>query len=109
MTEQPTLFDLPPQPPPRRHPQPRRPAAVNAPCRDCGTETLPGDRAISQCKCSPNCMNGTKLRPGCKARAEFCMVHDHVWSAAGMKYHSGYLCVGCIEQRLGRSSGRSER
>jgi hypothetical protein len=47
-------------------------------------------------------MNGTKLRPGCKARAEFCMVHDHVWSAAGMKYHSGYLCVGCIEQRLGR-------
>lgn len=29
------------------------------------------------------------------------MVHDHVWAAAGM-CPFGFLCVGCIEQRLGR-------
>jgi hypothetical protein len=28
------------------------------------------------------------------------MVHHHVWKAAGMI--SGFLCIGCIEARLGR-------
>jgi hypothetical protein len=35
------------------------------------------------------------------------MVRDAVWSAAGMKVEcldrSGFLCVGCLEKRLGRT------
>ncbi|URM90389.1 hypothetical protein LUW75_10730 [Streptomyces sp. MRC013] len=30
------------------------------------------------------------------------MVHDHVWAAAGM-CPFGFLCIGCLEVRLGRS------
>lgn len=35
------------------------------------------------------------------------MVHEAVWLAAGMNLYtpevgSGFLCVGCIEKRLGR-------
>ena len=32
------------------------------------------------------------------------MVHDAVWAAAGMPTAtpSGFLCVGCLERRLGR-------
>lgn len=50
-------------------------------CRDCGTETLPTawDR-----------------------RAEYYMVHDHLWQAAGMGAVDGCLCIGCLEARLGR-------
>jgi len=28
------------------------------------------------------------------------MVHKHVWEAAGMT--AGFLCIGCLEARLGR-------
>jgi hypothetical protein len=48
-------------------------------CADCGVDTCPVDRGF---------------------RAEFFMVHDEVWAAAGMG--AGYLCVGCLERRLGR-------
>jgi len=30
------------------------------------------------------------------------MVHDEVWAAAGMHEHDGWLCVDCLERRLGR-------
>ena len=35
---------------------------------------------------------------------EYYMVHDHVWAAAGMgpDEDSGFLCIGCLERRLGR-------
>jgi hypothetical protein len=29
------------------------------------------------------------------------MVHDHLWKLAGMG--DGYLCIGCLELRLGHS------
>lgn len=32
---------------------------------------------------------------------EWYMVTDEVWAAAGMP-HRGFLCVGCLEGRLGR-------
>lgn len=37
--------------------------------------------------------------------AEQYMVHDQLWAAAGMPSEQGwhYLCVGCLEQRLGRT------
>jgi hypothetical protein len=34
------------------------------------------------------------------------MVHDEIWAAAGMD--RGYLCVGCLEARLGRELTRAD-
>lgn len=63
---------------------------ATCPCTDCGTFTV-----------------RTDSRP-----SEWYVVHDHVWEAAGMdanhipewgyggEHH--YLCIGCLEQRLGR-------
>ncbi|WP_255951566.1 hypothetical protein [Streptomyces odontomachi] len=36
------------------------------------------------------------------ARTEYYMVNDTVWAAAGMPVGAGILCIGCLEQRLGR-------
>jgi hypothetical protein len=44
------------------------------PCTDCGADT-------------------EELR-------EYYMVHDRIWREAGMR--RGYLCIGCLERRLGR-------
>src|SRR6476646_263972 len=44
------------------------------PCRDCGRETCP---------------------------EEYYMVEREVWREAGMG-REGYLCIGCLESRLGR-------
>jgi hypothetical protein len=33
---------------------------------------------------------------------EWYMVHDDVWKAAGMETMGGALCIGCLEERLGR-------
>jgi len=52
-----------------------------APCRDCGIETLAEEWG---------------------EHSEYYMVHDAVWAQAGMAPGGGYLCVGCLEQRLGR-------
>lgn len=52
---------------------------VESPCTDCGVDTLPTEG-------------------GC---AEYYMVTKEVWNAAGMG-HVGYLCIGCLEGRLGR-------
>lgn len=49
-------------------------------CEDCHQEVTPG-------------------RPG-KGNWEFYMVHNAVWAQAGMT--AGFLCIGCLEQRLGR-------
>jgi hypothetical protein len=60
----------------------RRKTTAMAFCLDCGMPTI---------------WHG---RPG-----EWYMVHDHVWAAARMPAEAGlksYLCVGCIEMRLGR-------
>jgi hypothetical protein len=46
-------------------------------CADCGTDTTP-----------------------CPGEWEYYMVHNTVWSCAQMK--GGFLCVGCLEARLGR-------
>jgi hypothetical protein len=55
------------------------------PCNDCGVNTIP----------ATNERGGTPK--GC---CEYYMVHDELWAKAGMK--NGFLCVGCLEQRLGR-------
>jgi hypothetical protein len=30
------------------------------------------------------------------------MVHDHIWTAAGVHKLGGCLCIGCLEHRIGR-------
>lgn len=35
------------------------------------------------------------------------MVHGGVWADAGMG-HDGYLCIGCLERRLGRKLHRAD-
>ena len=37
---------------------------------------------------------------------EWYMVHDAVWKAAGAP--DGYLCIGCLETRLGRTLSASD-
>src|SRR4051794_17419660 len=60
----------------------RRPAVtITAPCHDCGTDTLPTDYG---------------------PRAEWYMVHNDIWDQAGMQPLGGYLCIGCLELRIGR-------
>ena len=68
-------------------------------CADCSIETLPAD-------------------PG--QAAEYYMVHDHVWEAAvGVRVRlrtarsvsaagGFFLCIGCLEARLGRQLHRGD-
>lgn len=61
---------------------------ATSPCRDCGVDTLPVHVPY---------------------RAEYYMVHNHIWEAAGMfGMDSGYLCIGCLENRLGRMVSRED-
>ena len=48
-------------------------------CADCGADTRPGRRGGGN---------------------EYYMVHNTLWEAAGMG--AGKLCIGCLEERLGR-------
>jgi hypothetical protein len=54
-------------------------------CSDCGADTTPCTR-----------------KRGCrhKGRWEFYMAHHRLWRAAGAG--KGFLCIGCLELRLGR-------
>lgn len=38
----------------------------------------------------------------CRGYPDDFMVFDHVWAAAGMSYKGGFLCLRCLEARLGR-------
>ena len=61
-----------------------------AACNDCGTLTTP-----------------RTTRNKIKARSwEWYMVHNYVWAQAGMT--NGFLCIGCLERRLGRSLGPND-
>jgi hypothetical protein len=33
---------------------------------------------------------------------EVYMVHNELWARAGMEPNGGFLCIGCLERRLGR-------
>lgn len=45
-------------------------------CVDCGVNTIEGN--------------------------EYFMVTDALWKRAGMRRHGGFLCIGCLETRIGR-------
>jgi hypothetical protein len=54
-------------------------------CKDCGLDTTP-------CTGKRGCRH--------KGRWEYYMVHDALWQKAKMR--TGFLCIGCLERRLGR-------
>ena len=61
-------------------------------CLDCGFDTRPGEP-------------GSK---GVAGQCEWYSVWDYLWQEAGMQsedeqlWSSGFLCIGCLEKRLGR-------
>jgi hypothetical protein len=64
---------------------------------------------------SANGRAGTRCRD-CRAQtlsrwarraSEYYMVDDRVWEDAGMEHH-GFLCIGCLETRLGRRLNRAD-
>ena len=61
---------------------------MKALCLDCGIDTAP-------CTQSRGCRH--------VRRWEMYMVYYRVWQAAGMR--QGFLCIGCLERRLGRRVG----
>jgi hypothetical protein len=57
---------------------------MRSPCMDCGIDTMPGrKKAVAAGRC------------------DYYMVHDEIWEQAGAGDDAN-LCVGCLEQRLGR-------
>jgi hypothetical protein len=60
-------------------------------CNDCRVKTTPRRRR-------DRVTNGTW---------EWYRVHDHVWAEAGMGWR-GFLCIGCLEKRLGRTLCRDD-
>ena len=77
---------------------------MGAICIDCGVDTTPD----------------TFLKRGGRRpiwyRWEWYMVHDEIWVQAGMPHRkfetgygtSGFLCIGCLETRIGRKLRRAD-
>jgi hypothetical protein len=60
---------------------------------------VPTDPTVRCVDCGVDLMPDTP--PGSRDWQRY-MVHDHVWSDAGMDPDGGWLCVGCLEARLRR-------
>lgn len=79
-----------------------RPPAIS-PCMDCGTDTTP-------CKDPRGCPHHKRRR--CKHNSplpwEWYMIEDLLWAAVVGPERAGYLCIGCLERRLGRPLNRDD-
>jgi hypothetical protein len=76
-------------------------------CVDCGFDTSPGNlnRAEAEQEAKRQVRSGKRkwsISVRHTTQSETFYVHDHVWKAAGMGPWGGVLCVGCLEQRIGR-------
>ena len=65
--------------------------------------TSPGDLPCHDCSAATSPWPWTA-----DARYEQFMVYDRVWRKAGMQPDGGFLCVGCLEERLGRKLRRRD-
>ena len=54
-------------------------------CADCGTDTVPAE-----------------------GPCEYYHVYNEIWEQAGMERDGGFLCLGCLEKRLGRPLHRAD-
>jgi hypothetical protein len=75
-------------------------------CVDCGINTLPGCPSRIEMEQHFNGkvlkLEPTKVTVQYNEHCEVYMVRDSVWKAAGVEEMGGCLCVGCLEQRIGR-------
>jgi hypothetical protein len=70
-------------------------------CVDCGFNTFPGGATAATCKAIvAGLMEGFTIR--LDDQCEVYMVRTTIWEAAGMDGLGGCLCIGCLEERLGR-------
>jgi hypothetical protein len=75
-------------------------------CVDCGFNTAPGmfnrvemEKAIQELGAK---WKEEGVKQAINHQSEVYTVRDAVWKAAGMEPMGGCLCIGCLEQRLGR-------
>jgi hypothetical protein len=76
-------------------------------CIDCGFNTAPGFKTRAELEAAYAAMGGRnegieQIEQYVDDQSEVYMVRERVWSAAGMEPWGGCLCIGCLEQRLGR-------
>lgn len=78
-------------------------------CIDCGINTAPGcfNRQAMQHALAAD-WNDQGVNQTVDERSEVYMVKAKVWNAAGMSASSGCLCIGCLEQRIGRTLTRKD-
>jgi hypothetical protein len=70
-------------------------------CIDCGFNTAP--RVLNRRELEKAYEASDRVEQWVDERSELFIVYDAVWKAAGMEPYGGCLCVGCLEQRLGRA------
>jgi hypothetical protein len=73
-------------------------------CVDCGINTAPGclNRARMEQALAADWNNKGITNTFC-GRSEVYRVKPPVWKAASMQDQGGCLCIGCLENRLGRT------
>ena len=75
-------------------------------CVDCGINTAPGFPSRIEMERAFNGevlkLEPTKLHHTYNERCEVYMVRNSVWKTAGIDPMGGCLCIGCLEQRIGR-------
>jgi hypothetical protein len=69
-------------------------------CVDCGADTAPG--CPGRVQMEEDFRRNGRSALMVSAQSEVYTVHDHVWRKAGMEAYGGCLCVGCLEERIGR-------
>lgn len=73
--------------------------------RYCAESLDDAEAYITFCRTGPTCIDcGIHCMPESSLGAAYChcyMVHDTVWSQAGMA--NGWICICCLESRLGRT------
>ena len=69
-------------------------------CVDCGVNTNPGHPSGPEMRIDLALKGVSQIKVD--RDSEVYHVKDKVWFKAGMRNWNGCLCVGCLEQRLGR-------
>ena len=70
-------------------------------CVDCGVNTLPGFASGPELRLA-YAMGADSVTAYFDNNAEVYSVKDAIWEQADMRAWNGCLCIGCLEQRLGR-------
>lgn len=69
-------------------------------CIDCGVNTAPSSPTRTELEREFAAVGRSSFTVS--NQSEVYHVHEWVWSKAGMGAWTGCLCIGCLEQRIGR-------